>query len=303
MTLNIGADERRVGPVVNRGVTGVTVGTEPATSRHGNEHPQPWVALRVNQSWGQASAAFIANKNDATYFSGNPGICPPGQVNTSQCGFPSDKWGWAVISGIEFKLPWIAPGDRVGGYFNYGVGAIRYSGGSNLRGPGLFGGGGAAGTLGTIALGITSDAVYVNGLGLELTTAWTAGGFIEHWWTRNFSTTVYGNLTEVTYNSTVVNGAWFCTTAGGRAVASNIIPLSGQACDPSFKYWTIGTHTDWYPVRGLRLAVDVLYVGIDTAMAGTVSLSKAQGARPTGVYTAKDKGITSVVFRAQRSWP
>jgi len=34
----------------------------------------------------------------------------------------------------------------------------------------------------------------------------------------------------------------------------------------------------------------------------TITLSKAQGARPTGVYTAKNLGITSVIFRAQRSW-
>jgi hypothetical protein len=33
-----------------------------------------------------------------------------------------------------------------------------------------------------------------------------------------------------------------------------------------------------------------------------VTLAKAQGARPTGSYTAKDLGILSVYFRAQRAF-
>jgi hypothetical protein len=46
-----------------------------------------------------------------------------------------------------------------------------------------------------------------------------------------------------------------------------------------------------------------LYSNIDTALNGqVVTLGKAQGARPTGVYTVKDLGILSVGFRAQRSW-
>jgi hypothetical protein len=35
---------------------------------------------------------------------------------------------------------------------------------------------------------------------------------------------------------------------------------------------------------------------------GDVSLATAQGNRPTGIYTARNLGITSVVFRAQRNW-
>jgi hypothetical protein len=42
---------------------------------------------------------------------------------------------------------------------------------------------------------------------------------------------------------------------------------------------------------------------VETAFSGdTISLAKAQGGRPTGSYLAKDQGILSVVFRAQRSF-
>jgi hypothetical protein len=40
-----------------------------------------------------------------------------------------------VLSGIDIKAPWAGPGDHFGGYFNYGVGAAAYSGGSNLNSP------------------------------------------------------------------------------------------------------------------------------------------------------------------------
>jgi hypothetical protein len=243
----------------------------------------------------------IGNPIHATYYTGNNAVtggvgCPPAaQGGTSQCFYPSDDWGWAVLSGIDIKAPWLGPGDHFGGYFNYGVGASAYSGGSTLGSPGLFAGGN------TVALGVLTDAVYVNGSGFELTTSWTAGAGYEHFWLPNFSTTVYGNYTQVEYNDTVVNNRWFC--GGGGAAVQNIVVSAATVCDPSFNYWTVGSHTDWYPVRGFRLAVDVLYVNVDTAFDGaTITLSKAQGLRPTGAYAAKNEGIVSVIFRAQRNF-
>jgi hypothetical protein len=47
----------------------------------------------------------------------------------------------------------------------------------------------------------------------------------------------------------------------------------------------------------------VLYTRVETGFDGqTITLTKTQGARPTGAYTAKDDGILSVTFRAQRSF-
>jgi hypothetical protein len=135
-----------------------------------------------------------------------------------------------------------------------------------------------------------------------LTTSWTVGAGLEYFWTRNFSSTVYGAYTEVSYSSTVVNGGWFCGRAPGSA-AQNIVLAAATTCDPSFAYWIVGTHHDWFPLPGLRLAVDVMYNGIESAVDGTtITLSKSQGARPTGTYASRHQGITSVIFRAQRTW-
>jgi Porin subfamily len=206
-----------------------------------------------------------------------------------------DKWGWAVLSGIDIKAPWLGPGDHFGGSINYGQGAAAYSGGSNLNSPGLFGGGNQ------VALGVITDAIYINGGQLQLTTAWSATVGYEHFWLPNFSTTVYSQFAQVRYNDAVINSRLFCGGNGGGV--QGILVAATVACDPGFNYWTVGSHTDWYPVAGFRLAVDVQYVRIETAFDGQlVTLTKAQGARPTGTYLAKDEGILAVVFRAQRAF-
>jgi hypothetical protein len=300
MTLNVGADERRTKGIGNLSNNVVTVGGQPNTAFGPYQHPTPWVNFAVNQAWGRFGVSAVFNKVNATYYNGTAGVvgsgCPAGaQTGTSQCDYPDDKWGWAVLSGIDIKAPWAGPGDHFGGYFNYGVGAAAYSGGSNLGSGGLFGAGN------TVALGVISDGVFVNGGQFELTTAWSAGGGWEHFWLPNFSTAVYGTYTQVRYNDTVINSGLFCASNG--AVAQSIIPASGVRCDPGFNYWSVGAVTNWYPVAGFRLAVDVLYARIESAFDGqTVSLAKTTGARPTGLYTAKDQGILAVTFRAQRSF-
>ena len=100
----------------------------------------------------------------------------------------------------------------------------------------------------------------------------------------------------------MVNNRWFCGGGGGGRAEHRA--STAATCDPSFKYWTVGTHHDWFPLPGLRLAVDVMYTGIESAMDGSDGHpdDQAQGTRPTGVYTSKNLGITSVIFRAQRSW-
>jgi hypothetical protein len=283
ITLNVGADESRNRSIANLSATAVTVGSDPTSSRHGNSHPDPWVALRISQAWGRASLAVIGHENQARYYTSGGGVGLCAQANTTLCNYPSDKWGWAVVSGIEIKLDSLSPGSRIGGYVTYGQGASRITRNSQTS-PGLFGSGNE------VAFGILTDAVYANGTNLELTTTWATGGGFEYFWTRNFSSTIYGGYTRTEYSGV------------GATLICGAIAHSG-GCDPNYSVWGVGTHHDWFPVPGLRFAVDVLYTGVESAFAGqTVTLGKAPGSRPTGAYLAKDLGIVSVAFRAQRSW-
>jgi len=298
MTLNVGADERRTKAIANLSTNVVAVGANPGTAFGPYQHPTPWVNFAVNQAWGRFATSAIFNKVNATYYTGTgatTGACPGNQTGTSACNAPDDKWGWALLSGIDIKAPWAGPGDHFGGYFSYGVGAAAYAAGASMGSPGLFG------ANNKVALGVLTDGVFVNGGQFELTTTWTAGAGYEHFWLPNVSTGVYGNYTQVRYNDSVINSNLFC--AGGGATAQNIILQGNGRCDPGFNFWQVGMVNNWYPVAGFRLAVDVQYTRVETAFDGqTVSLSKAQGLRPTGLYTAKDQGILAVTFRAQRAF-
>ena len=288
ITLNVGADDERKRSVANLSATTITVGTDPTSSSHGQSHPDPWVSLRISQAWGRASVAVIGHKNAATYYTSGGGVGLCTQAGTTLCNHPADQWGFAVVSGIEIKLDSLSPGSRIGGYVTYGQGASRITRNSQTS-PGLFGSGNQ------VAFGVLTDAAYINGSSLELTTTWAAGGGFEYFWTRNFSSTIYGGYTRTEYNNNVIAGRWFC--------AGTITVSAASACDPGYSLWQIGTHHDWFPVPGLRFAVDVLYTGVESAFAGqTITLGKAAGARPTGVYTAKDLGILAIAFRAQRTW-
>jgi hypothetical protein len=301
-TISTGAGERRVKPIANLSNVVWNASSNPVSSIHGQQYPNPYVAFKVNQAWGRWDVSVTGNPAHSTNYTAAPGV--PGyipgtacasQPGTTWCDHPSDTWGWAVISGAEINTPWIAPGDYVSAFAGAAQGATSYLGTTFLDSPGLYGSGN------TIALGPLTDAVYLNGSGFQLTTAWTAGGSFTHLWTPQFATTVFGAHTAIEYNDTVKNGRWFC--GGSGATVQGVIIPSTSACNPSFSYSTIGTHTDWYPVPAFRLGVEVLYTQIDTAFEGqTITLPKS-GSRPSGPYTAKSEGLTSVIFRAQRQWP
>jgi hypothetical protein len=137
MVAIVGIEQRRNNSLVNLSTANVvTLGNAPTSSREGMKAPDPYVAFRMSQAWGNFSAALHLSNNDALYYTGAAGAgtgCQAGaQTGTTQCAHPSDKMGWAILTGLQINLPMIAPGDRIGGYFTYGEGATKYAGGQNL---------------------------------------------------------------------------------------------------------------------------------------------------------------------------
>ncbi len=231
----------------------------------------------------------MAHDNRTGYFTSAAG-CPAGaQTGTSQCGY-AEKIGWAVLSGIEMKLPSIAPGDRFGAFFNYAVGFSAVGGGNNLSSAALFGSGNE------VAFGMITDGVFVNGSGIELTTTWTAGAAFEHYWSPIFRSSFYGMYTQIRYNDTA--RGYICASGGGNLDVAN--------CDPNWQYWQVGSRTLWEPVRRFILGVDVFWTQIETAFAGAGTINNSGtnvlGGRPTGAYTFNNQGVFSVVGRAQRNY-
>src|SRR5580704_14295691 len=236
VSLTFGADERATKSLTNLSVnSALKVGAEPTDYHQGEVWPDAFVNLRADESWGYVAVSATAHNVDATYYtqsgtsgslatSGVPGYsCTAagfaggvGAVNTplSSCGHPSDKVGFFVMGGGELKLPALGAGDRIGANVRYSQGASAFGGGSNLASPDLF----SAGN--NLALGWMTDGVYVNGSGIELTTAWGVSAAYEHHWTPTVWSDVFGGYAAISYDSTAktyFSDAIGCTATGSGA--------------------------------------------------------------------------------------
>ena len=94
--------------------------------------------------------------------------------------------------------------------------------------------------------------------------------------------------------------AAFC---GGLAAQAFFHAFTTNGCNPDFAIAQVGTRTIWSPVANLDIGVEVLYTRLDQNFNGAF-LVPANGARPTGFYTARDQDTWSGVLRFQRNfWP
>jgi hypothetical protein len=89
---------------------------------------------------------------------------------------------------------------------------------------------------------------------IQLTTAWSASAAFEHLWTPALRTSIYGSYVNVSHNDTAK--LLICNAGGGVFTAG--LPFQ-TGCDPDWSAWNIGTRTQWEPVKGFIMGVDVLY--------------------------------------------
>jgi len=304
--LTFGADERRTKSLTNLSVaSALKVGAEPTDSHQGEAWPDVYVALKTDQGWGSAGISAGAHNVNATYYSGNgtgafAGFTACGQASTTQCGHPSDKVGFFVQAGGELKLPMLGPGDKIGGAVRFSEGASSFGGGFRLSSPSLFDSGN------NLALGWMSDGVYVNGSGIELTTAWSAQGGYAHYWSPTWNTTIFAGYANISYDSTAksyFSGA-VCGVGGTGATVQTAVSFAAtNNCNPNWSYLETGLKTAWTPVPGLTFSTEALYTRVWSGFAGAGTINaSAPGARPTGTYNFSNQNIWSSYFRVQRTF-
>ena len=304
MTLTLGADETRRKSLSNLSVAStVKVGAEPTSTFAGERFPDPYVAFKVDQAWGYWATSFVAHDVRGQYNNTGPAGC---QTLTTQCGPVGDKIGWAIQTGAEFKLPMIAAGDRFGFTARYSQGAGGFGGGSNLSSADLFGSGNNA------AVGFITDGIYVDQQAIQLTTVWTVGAGFEHYWTPELKTSFTGAYSKTSYNGNakaiiaqaMCGGPTVAPPGIGAAVSPSVTIAVGGNCNPDWGFFQGGVRTQWSPIRGFFLGVDVGYTKVWTAFAGTATLATAAttviGARPGGVYSLANEDSVYGIFRAQR---
>jgi Porin subfamily len=173
-------------------------------------------------------------------------------------------------------------------------------------------------------MGVVTDSIYSgqsinNGnpqTGLQLTRGWGFRGAFNHNWDPYWSSSLFGGIAALSYNSTAktlfcntfsatpgiaIKGTNNVTNGGGTGAQM----LAGSVCDPGFTISEIGLVTRWTPVANLTFSTEVLFAFLKTNMSGAAGPGIApSGALPLAAttYTYGNNGTTSVNFRVQRNF-
>jgi hypothetical protein len=131
-------------------------------------------------------------------------------------------------------------------------------------------------------------------------------------WSMQLKTSVYGAAGWIVYDSAANNA--ICTlesqfnTAGslggpqpgvgaGLQIGGNYPGFTN--CNNNWKYWVLGSRTQWNITPAMYVGLDVLYTKLVTASSGFVYYTALAGnAKPTGYYqlTDQDQWIAQVRF-------
>jgi hypothetical protein len=265
-------------------------------------------SLRVDQAWGSAQISAAAHQLRGGWYGNNT---TGAGANGTPFQAPADTFGFAVDAGVSVNLPW-AKGDRFyveGAYSEGAPSYVGWSGGvqggySNFQ---RFNGG-------NVAAAWAFDSIFGNlaatggATGHQLTTSWTIGAGIEHYWTPSLRSSVFGNYNSTTYNATAQT--LFCASPQSpiRTVAgvapTGAVALAG--CNPNFDVWNVGTRTIWNPVPNLDVGLEVMYSKLETKHDPALTRFNFAGAggRAVGLYVPSSEGVFSGLFRIQRNfWP
>ena len=292
-----------------------------------SEYPDLVGNIRLDQSWGTWLVGAALQVNRGQYCGTVHRSAADG---TQNCGGPDDKLGWAVTTGFIWNLPMIAPGDRLSAGIVYSEGAIGYAavtpsgGATNIAYNRVNGN--------EFSFGAFQDGVYeqrgprscapravlrsVVAASIQLTTAWSASAAFEHLWTPALKTSIYGSYIDVS-NSDAGN-ALICN-AGGGVYQAGLPAVTG--CDTDWSAWNIGSRTQWEPVKGLIMGVDVIYNKQNTSNPNFAGIASGAGAglpvasgaancvharvrasAPVPCYRAADQDAWTGTFRIQRDF-
>jgi Porin subfamily len=269
--------------------------------------------IRVDQAWGlfQISAAghqVHAGYNATANIVGTPlgGVSQAGAINF---GHPSDKWGGAVQASLQIKNIPTGAGDDIKLDGSWSVGASKYVLGTSAADPSSF-----AIYNGTkLAMGVVTDAIYSGGptainpaavnplIGLQLTRGWGFRGAFNHNWDPYWSTSLFGGIAGISYNSTAKTAWCNAFLLGGTSGITSFAGLTN--CDPGFTIGMVGLVTRWTPVKNLTFSAETLWVNLHTKMAGSVVGTPSSAlVLPTTTYTYGDNSNYSLNLRVQRNF-
>jgi Porin subfamily len=291
--------------------------TNLGTAYGGTQLPDLVANVRIDQAWGVFQVSGALHDVDPGYWStantltnGNF-LGGQAQTNAQNLGHPDSKVGGAVNVALQIKNLPTGVGDDFKIEGSWSLGASKYVLGTSapLGGSFYMFGDGPTGTAGKLAIGAITDGVYSGGPGnsgvggtqVQLTQGLGIRGAFNHNWSPEWSSSLFGGASQLSYNNT--SKAIWCASY----VASGTTLTAGSTCNPGFTMSEIGLTTRWTPVKNLTFSSEVLYAYLHTDMSGGAigtasSAFPIQSGTAASPYIFGDRGTVSVNFRAQRNF-
>jgi len=193
-----------------------------------NKIPDAVASFDVAQSWGSVKIAGALHQV----------VAPVADANLDT----TSKTGYAGMIGAKVNLPMIAAGDYIYAYGAYGVGAMGRTLGNTATDTAnsTTTGGNASFGLGNATWGGYDAVVDANGA-LKLSTSYSFGGELRHFFAPTVSAYVGGSYGAVDYGSTQM-----------RASESGAAPHNANM-------WGVALGVIWSPIAGLEINPEVAY--------------------------------------------
>jgi hypothetical protein len=265
---------------------------------------------RIEQAWGAAQIMFAAHDASAAYYFPNAGsnganplavpaiACPPAAVSAAAgsaggvevCGHPADKVGWAAGVGSKHNIPGL--GDYFQWQVTYTKGAARYVDQTqNASGYAMFSGN-------TLGFGWLTDGIVNSVTGtVDLTTVWGVNAAYDHYWTKQFKTSVYGSYMGVSYDG--VANASICAIENASGTAGHVQAI--QNCSNNWAVWFVGSRTQYNFTPAFYVGFDVTYGQLKTADTGLATyIQLTNTAKPTSVYSIQNQNNVGFQVRVHR---
>ena len=233
----------------------------------------------MDAAWGAAQIMGAIHDVGATYYGATAGT-----------GHPDNEIGWAVGAGLKLNAPMIGAGDYFQTQVNYAEGATGYVAVPAAGGLGFGGWNGNEFGYGFQADGVYGGTVAAGtATGIQLTTAWGVAASYEHFWSKQWQTSLYGSYADFKYGGT--GNALACA-----ATASVITAATFASCNNNFSYWDVGSRTQLNLDSNTYVGLDIVYQNVNTASAGVILTPAA------GETTVNDQHAWFGQFRVHRNF-
>lgn len=226
---------------------------------------QGWGALSLAGAVAQVSAA----NNDQLIAANN---------------YSEKKTVWAATVGATFNLPMLARGSKLYLTAAYADGMTEYTtnwtsfkssayqrdvGGFTMNHPSV----------------VLEQTDGIGGSRIETVKSWNLAALLEHYWTPQYRSVLWGSYGQLDAPRTAAARAWNGTSGFGDA-----------------KVWNIGTNFAWLPTRDFEIGVEVIYARVEQNVRSGVAAGNGNVAFPGGALFRSSDGNVSGRLRVERSF-